>query len=158
MADDAGKPRLPDDDDISARFEKIREQLHGMDLPELPEAEIERLQSGVATPKVDHANVESRLKDLESRAQHAKGQYQTAINKPTPKEVESSSKSTRGLALGMMIAYTIMGLPLAGIGIGALIDWWLGSVMGKGIGALAGSVLGVTMAIKMINANANKVN
>ena len=158
MGTDSEKPRMPDDADIAARFEKIREQLHSMELPELPEDEIKRLEAGPVKPAVDHDHVDAKLKDLETRANKAQGQFRQAINRPTPKALESSNKSTRGLAVGMLVAYTIMGLPLAGIGIGFLIDWWLGTVMAKGLGALAGATLGVIMAIKIINANADKVN
>jgi F0F1-type ATP synthase assembly protein I len=159
MADDPGgteKPKLPGDEDIAARFERIRDQLKRLDLPELPEDEIERIQKQATGPKFAQDDVESKLTELESRAQHAKGQFQTAINRPSPKSLDESNRSSRGLAFGMMIAYMIMGLPMAGVGIGALIDWRLGTVMGKGIGVLAGAVLGVTMAIRVINENANK--
>ena len=59
--------------------------------------------------------------------------------------------SSRGLGVGLTIAYMIIGLPLLGAGIGWLIDGRAGGTMWIGIGTVIGGVLGVFAAISIMN-------
>ena len=157
MADDSQqpeKPSLPDDEDIQRRFERIREELKGMDLPDLPSDEVEQLQAKANLTAPGHEDIDDRLRDLQEKVKKTQSQYVNAVNKPSDKEIAESNRNSRGLAFGLTIAYLIMGMPLACAAIGWIIDWRLGTEMGKGIGCLIGATIGVIIAIRMINENA----
>lgn len=157
MSDDSippQKPSLPDDEDLQRRFERIREDLKGMDLPDLPPDDVERLQAKSELPTPAHDDIDEKLRLLQDKVKRTQGQYVTAVNKPSKKDIEESNRNSRGLAFGLTIAYLIMGMPLACAAIGWIIDWRLGTEMGKGIGCLIGATIGVIIAIRMINENA----
>lgn len=59
--------------------------------------------------------------------------------------------SSRGLGVGLTIAYMIIGLPLLGAGIGWLVDGRTGGTTWIGIGTVIGGVLGVFAAISIMN-------
>ncbi len=125
-----------------------------MDLPDLPPDELERLQAKPDLPSPGHDDVDEKLRKLQIKVKQTQSQYVNAVNKPSKKDIEESNRNSRGLAFGLTIAYLIMGMPLACAAIGWIIDWRLGTEMGKGIGCLFGATIGVIIAIRMINENA----
>jgi F0F1-type ATP synthase assembly protein I len=138
-------PEGPSDDDIAERLKRVRAELEGMDLPELPEGQIPQLRAAPPTPEY-----EARLRALEEKIDQAKTQ-RAAKQRADERRLQSDSESHRGLGIGLTVAYTIIGLPLFGIGVGYLLDRSLGTQTYQGIGALVGSVLGVVGAIVVLN-------
>jgi len=59
--------------------------------------------------------------------------------------------SSRGLGVGLTIAYTIIGLPLFGAAIGWFVDGRTGGTTWVGVGTVIGAVLGVIAAISIMN-------
>lgn len=64
---------------------------------------------------------------------------------------ELDSDAARGLGVGMMVAYLIIGVPLIGALIGYFVDRATKSGNGTAIGVVAGAILGVAMAISVMN-------
>jgi len=142
MANDSSqpeKPKLPSDDDIQARFARIREDLKNMELPELPEDEAlrEKIQ------KVTQGTAPSRMPDVP----------ELNFNRPknNPLSGSPSSYNYRGLGIGMSAAYSLIGSMIVGFGLGWLFDKATHNNYGIVIGSLAGSVLGIVASIWMIN-------
>lgn len=111
--------------------------------------ELEAIQDNIKVDVEDPMNDPefiARMKALDERAENVK---QQRVQKDTEKKraVKSDQESSRGLAVGLSIAYTIMGVPVAGFLIGWLIDNQVKSEMYKGIGVMAGAVAGITMAL-----------
>lgn len=96
------------------------------------------------------AEFEAKLKSLEERAKnvHETRQAQKA---QVQKTMKSDREAARGLGLGLSIAYTILGLPMAGYFIGWLIDRQTGNTTASGLLTVLGAFLGVFMAIYMVN-------
>jgi F0F1-type ATP synthase assembly protein I len=142
------RDEMPGDDELLGRLEKIREGLHDVEPPEPIEIET---KSNV--PDVDHAALDAKLDQLEQRVREAKGGYAKAVNKQTPKAIAQDNKNAHGTATGMMIAYSILGFPMLGAGLGALVDWRFGPHFGLATGVLGGTTLGLIIAVRMMRAN-----
>lgn len=106
------------------------------------------------TAKIDE-EFEGRLRNLEARADKAKSLRQNQTREVNRK-LASDREAARGLGIGISIAYTIIGLPLFGAGVGWLVDSRLGVDFWKGIGVLIGAILGIGMAFYMINRRNNQ--
>jgi F0F1-type ATP synthase assembly protein I len=63
----------------------------------------------------------------------------------------SESQASHGLGVGLSAAYTIIGMPLAGAGIGWLADRYFGTTNMVGIGVVILGGIGVLLAIMMLN-------
>lgn len=103
--------------------------------------------------KIDE-EFEGKLRNLEARADKAKSLRQNQTREVNRK-LASDREAARGLGIGISIAYTIIGLPLFGAGVGWLVDSRLGVDFWKGIGVLIGAILGIGMAFYMINRRNN---
>jgi F0F1-type ATP synthase assembly protein I len=142
MAEDHGqpeKPQLPSDDDIQARFEKIREDLRGMELPELPE-------DADLRAKIDHVtnpSGPSRMPDVP----------ELVVNRPKKASTNGTpgSYNYRGLGIGMSAAYSLVGSMIVGFGIGWAYDKATHSSYGQPIGAMLGAIFGIVAAMWLIN-------
>ncbi len=143
------------DDDKPINSEEISDEdelerrIRDLGLDETPA--IDRAKQEAA--KID-AEFEGRLKDLEHRANQAQ-----SVRKNRSRELErklsSDRDAARGLGIGISIAYTIIGLPLFGAGVGWLVDNRLGVDFWKGIGVLLGAIAGIMMAFYKINRHNN---
>lgn len=139
MADDVPESNpAPQESEPSAfdegieRLEQLAESARGGHVPEPDEAFAERL----ATFERQFEEAKARR---EKRAQEEK------------RKAKSDQEAARGLGLGLSIAYTIIGLPIFGFAVGWAIDQRLGTELAKGFCVLAGSIVGLTMAIVMLN-------
>lgn len=65
--------------------------------------------------------MEIRLKEIEDRARGFQKVREQKLSDQR-KEEASSQEAGRGLATGLSVAYTLMGVPILGFGIGTLID------------------------------------
>ncbi len=144
---------LPSEEAALERFKKIRAELEAMDLPDLPEDEVERRTQAVANIPSGLPEV-PKLEDIRANAWAAKEKHDSTKAETERKQAQDQ-KNARGLGVGLMVAYLIMGFPFLGIGIGWVLDAQLNANVYKGLGALIGSTVGVTVSIIYIN-NSNK--
>ncbi len=91
-----------------------------------------------------------RLNALEERARQQK-LLRDNQKREENRKMESSRQSARGLGVGLSIAYTLIGLPLIGVAIGWFLDSRTGGTAYKGIGAVAGTVLGIVMTVLLLS-------
>lgn len=91
-----------------------------------------------------------RLRELEGRAQAAHGGYK---RKEAEKERarRSDGESSRGLGVGLSVAYTILGMPMLGAGVGWFVDKQTRMSVFLGLGTVAGAVLGVVFALVILS-------
>ena len=109
-----------------------------------------------ARRKIDEADAEfaDRLKSLEDRAAQSKSRRETQA-KQKAREDKSSAEAAKGLGVGLTVAYAILGMPLAGLGIGWLIEK-MGGPAGWQSGLIVlGAVLGGVFAILVVNKTQN---
>ena len=104
MSNGEEKPQLPSDDDIRGRFERIREELRGMELPDLPADDIPRIPKREDPLEQDHAAIDAKLSHLENRVKKTKGAYQETFNK-NPVKLASSAKEARCAARPILPAW-----------------------------------------------------
>lgn len=129
------------------------------DLPE-PEDPIEKglqdLQRQADELKVESkgdqidAEFEERMRKLEAKVQESKA-VRESEQREKKRQLASDRESARGLGVGLSIAYTIIGLPLFGYGVGYLIDNATGGDAAKGIAMMIGAVAGIGMAFVILN-------
>ena len=100
---------------------------------------VEDLKAGRRMPSLDdgHQQLESRLKQIETSAQQARERHVKAMG-ASEREQQIRGESGYGLGVGLLVAYTIVGVPLGGALVGWLIDRGLGTDGWKG---------GLTLAI-----------
>ncbi len=132
------KPSLPSDEDITARFQRIRDELEAMKPADLPE-------------------------DLATKASEAgtkpvqAGRMPEVPNLEIPKSTKKPTNGTPGnynyksLGIGMSAAYSLVGAMIVGFGLGWVYDRYFHTISGQVIGGLFGSVLGIGSAIFLIN-------
>ena len=96
------------------------------------------------------AEFDERMRRLESRVQESKA-IRESKQREEKRQLEGDRESARGLGIGLSIAYTIIGLPLFGYGVGYFIDQSTGGTAAKGIAMMIGAVAGIGMAFYMIN-------
>lgn len=146
-------PEGPSNEEIEARLRRIRDELTSSDdYLELGNANMPDLKPLPQIP--DDPSFDEKLADLERRAIEAKARREEAESRKS-KALKKDAESHRGLGVGLTVAYTIIGMPLLGIGIGWLIDVNQGTQAYRGLGALIGSVLGVIGAVIVLQRHGN---
>lgn len=158
---------LPSDEEIAARLRRAAGREN--DPAEEEDEELERrmrelglldegseieLELGSARDPVREERRESefdvRLRDLETRAEKARQDREEQVRQEERRR-NTERDSAQGLGIGLSIAYTILGLPLLGAGIGWLVDRQLDATFWMGMGAFIGAAAGIFMAILMLN-------
>lgn len=139
--DDIPVVKLPDDEDIRVRFERVRAELADVKMPELPN--VEDATTG-RSPDLTH--LDQQFEELDQRVTESKTKRE-GVQAAKQKLQLSDQQSSRGLGLGLAIAYMIIGLPLAGVAIGWLIDRQLHTNSWKGILTVVGLGIGITMTV-----------
>lgn len=79
------------------------------------------------------------------------GAKRDSRNRAKKSQSQLDRDAARGLGVGMMVAYLIIGVPLGGALIGYLIDRGSGGGNATAIGVVAGAIVGVAMAISVMN-------
>lgn len=128
MTDEPRDPTPEADDNIAMQMARAREKLEAIE-----------------------DNFEGRLKDLEDRSADARDRFEKK-KKIEDQRIRSEGEAARGAGVGLSVAYTILGLPLFGFGVGYLVDRF---AIGKGtqwqsILGLIGAFVGVGMAVWML--------
>lgn len=94
--------------------------------------------------------LERKIADIESRASIQKQKAETA--KRLEREQRQSNVSTsRGLGIGLSIAYTIIGLPMIGLAVGWYLDNRYHANAWKAILVMAGAVIAIVYAVLQLN-------
>ena len=151
MAQDGTNPdstpliKLPEDEDIRTRFERVREELAEMKLPDLP---ADGPSSPSKTPEL--AKLDEELRLLDARASESKSLRDNA-HAAKVKAGVTDQMNSRGLGLGLSIAYMIIGLPMAGVAVGWFLDRQLHTSFWKGILAVSGLTIGLAMTVMYQN-------
>ena len=121
-----------------------------MELPEMPDEEVDaRLADIQSRPIGSLPSFDDHLDSLESKAMRARGVHQKAQN-AEPSRIASDRRASRGLGIGLAMAYTMIGLPLLGIVLGFLLNKlvpgpWIA------VGVVGGFIAGVAFALFLGN-------
>lgn len=113
-----------------------------IEAPDLPNA-------GGRFDEVD-AEFDERLRRMNRSVTRAGQARKNEANKKE-RERAQERESARGLGIGLTVAYTIIGFPLLGAGVGFLIDRSTGGTAGVTLGTVLGVGLGMAAAIFMLN-------
>lgn len=152
MSDEPIKPELPSDEEIEARFSKIKENLT-IELDDADE-KLAAILDKTYAPKIETDELDERMVSLEAKAQQLK-EKREAQKKQANKEMKLSQDSAQGLGMGMTIAYVIIGVPLAGGLLGLLLNKLTGSPIWLVIFGMGGMVLGLGFAVFLATKNNN---
>lgn len=114
--------------------------------------ELEGLAESVGAQPAEQfdADFEKHLDSFENRARIAR-ERQAVRQAEQDLRAAKEAQDHRGLGLGLTIAYTIIGVPLAGAGIGWLSNGATGSDGWIPIGTGIGAVLGLGLAIYLLS-------
>lgn len=128
MVEDNDVSEVPSDDDIQARFDAIKAKLEPIaENPEL-DARVEAFLGQEPIAKVpteielEAERVAAKLNGLDEWLNSAKQTYQNTKPKPNSISGGLDQKTALGMGLGLSMAYTIIGAPLVGYGLGLLIN------------------------------------
>jgi F0F1-type ATP synthase assembly protein I len=146
----------PEDESTEARFRRVQEELRAMELPEIPDEEVDAKLQDLKSRSFDELpSVDAQFADLEKRASAARVTHNKAKNSE-PSRIEGDRRASRGLGIGMAMAYTMLGLPLLGIVLGFLLNKVLPGPW-IAVGVLVGFIAGVAFAIFLSNRERNKL-
>lgn len=134
------------------------------DLPEPDEATSERILAemearvkAIGVPMPDNLDeLDAKLSQIEDRAKVARARHQDPDGSSQSRIHNSTREDYRGLAVGISVAYTIIGLPLGFFAIGALIDYFTDSNLFKAAFVLIGSIVGLGFGIFILNRHQNR--
>ena len=150
--EEGNSPPLPTDEEIEARLSKVIKDAEDFlgpvrhdPLGLMEEEEEKQSPFGNFDPEFDE-----KLDGFSKKVDKIKASREEQERDKARKQ-KSDQDSSRGLGVGMTIAYTIIGLPLFGAGVGWLLDQRNGTTMWVGIGTLVGGVLGVLAGITIMN-------
>lgn len=158
MSQEPERPELPSDDEIEARFNKIRDSLH----PDLEDVdfklgEILDNTSAEKIPDHEHDEYHQKMAELETRL-HAAQQKKDAPEKAKASLSGSlDQKSSLSTGLGLSLAYTIIGTPLLGYALGLGINKVTGTQGWQIWLTLIGSVIGIGWTVMVVNRNNDRL-
>ncbi len=149
----------PEDESTEERFRRVQEELRALELPNMPDDEVEarvaRIKERTPTGLPDvPTDLDARLGKFESRAAAAKVVHDKAKGTEYSR-IASDGKATRGLGVGLAIAYALIGLPL----VGALLGFLLSRVVGGpwvAIGAVLGFIGGIAFTVYLSAREGNR--
>jgi F0F1-type ATP synthase assembly protein I len=98
---------------------------------------------------------DERMRNLETKLDRVREQRE---GKRVQEQVRTNidASASKGLGLGLQIAYTIIGLPLIGALIGYFIDRATGATLWTGLLAVAGMAGGVTLTVMFMGRSSNQ--
>ncbi|CAN1499422.1 hypothetical protein MCEMSE15_00444 [Fimbriimonadaceae bacterium] len=140
------RPELPTKDEIELRLKDARAKIAAEMLDDAPEVIIPE----VRVDPFDDAEFRQRYEEISNRAKVIQEKRAAAVKTQATKE-KSDRESAKGLGVGLSIAYTILGMPVAGYLIGWAIDGNSVVQTGRNFGTLIGAFIGVAAAVMMMN-------
>lgn len=158
MTNEPEKPELPSDDEIEARFSKIRENLT-VQLDDVDHKLDGILDKTVADgiPQEEHEAYSDRISQLENKIKQAKTGYRDPSVDKASLSGSLDQKSSLSTGLGLSLAYTIIGTPMLGYGVGLLINKATGTQGWHIWLTLIGSVIGIGWTIMVVNRNNDRL-
>ena len=142
---------LGENPDLHERVRKLMEHEDDLDSED---AQVQRLQSQVShiasAPAPDTDEFDASLKRLEAQVGQGKNR-RAAEAKAIADERAARGRDAKGMGVGLTLAYVIVGVPLVGAFFGWLLDMALNTNIMKGLGALTGAVVGLGIAVVMMN-------
>jgi tetrahydromethanopterin S-methyltransferase subunit G len=153
-------PPMPSDNEIKARFDRIKENLDPGEFIDV-DSKLEEILSRdekVTLPQSEMDEYERKLSELEEKVKQA----QAAKAKATGKAEDGSMSGSldRGTAVGMgfglTLAYTIVGTPIAGYFLGKLINSLTGRNGFEIWLTIIGGIIGVAWVSMVATRNANR--
>ncbi len=156
MPDEAPKEPHETEEELEERLRKLLGEGALADSEELGEIELklrdidsrfaDQHESRQEKERLSAAELKDGLKNLHVRAEGWK--VRTAAQSAEKKrQAMADVHVAKGLGLGLTVAYTIIGVPLAGLAVGWVIDHYAGTTTAKGIGMLIGAGIGMAMAL-----------
>lgn len=149
MPDEERFPEPPSDDDIRRRFSELRDQLNAD--PEISElsddvvdAKREELVSGVGGSKFPEPP------SLEVKRPQGLGAKLAGKSDKQNTFHGDDAEGYRGLAVGLSVAYSLVGFVILGWAVGWLIDRVGGRGLGQAFCTLIGGILGLISAVMII--------
>jgi F0F1-type ATP synthase assembly protein I len=139
-----------EEESTEARFQRVQEELRAMELPDMPDEAVDaHLEDMKSRSFGELPSVDAQFDAIEKRASAARLTHSKAKN-DEPGRIAGDRRASRGLGIGLAMAYTMIGLPLLGIVIGYLINQvspgpWIA------IGVVAGFIAGVVFALFLGN-------
>lgn len=160
MSHEPEKPELPSDDEIEARFNKIREGLSS-DLDDI-DLKLEKIlaNTNVDDEKVaeeEHEQFDQRIRDLEHKVKTAQNGANQATSSSGSLSGSLDQKSSLSTGLGLSLAYTIIGAPLLGYAVGLGINKLTGTQGWQIWLTLIGSVIGIGWTMMVVNRNNDRL-
>ncbi len=128
MSEENQIPSLPSDDEIQARFDEIKAKLapvaENSELDARVEAFLGQEPVGPIPTEMEQEadRVQAKLDGIDNRLNKAKQTYQNTKPKPNSVSGGLDQKTALGMGLGLSMAYTIIGAPLVGYGLGLLLN------------------------------------
>ncbi|MEA2554608.1 MAG: hypothetical protein QOJ65_2784 [Fimbriimonadaceae bacterium] len=93
---------------------------------------------------------DGRMRQLEEKLRKVREEREGTKSQEDAR-IALDNSSSKGLGLGLSIAYTMMGMPLLGIAIGWFLDQSLGTNIWKGILAVVGAAVGLAFTVVSMN-------
>lgn len=158
-------PELPSDEDIRAKLQKVRDDLASnngagaeLELELKADSMVSKISEAADTALHESPldEIDTRLELLKQKAAASRAKHDRAT-KLSESEIASSSRNARASGLGLTVAYMIMGFPMAGAGVGWIIDRATGASTWMGILTTIGAVVGVAVTVAMVNKHSNSV-
>ena len=152
------RPELPSDEEIRARLDRVREVIK----PELEDVDpkLESILEATRAEKLsdeEHDAFHAKLAEMETRAATVKRMHESTKAKDNSLSGSLDQKSSLGMGMGLMLAYTIIGAPMVGYGIGLLINKTTGTQGWHIWTTLIGGCIGIAWTVMVTTRNADKM-
>jgi len=146
---DEHTPQLPEDGEIEARLERVRDGLSGITLDDRDE-EIARVTAAAELPRAETDDLDARLEALRAKSEAAIAQKQEQ-ERQARKDVKSQQEASYGLGVGLSVSYTLIGMPVLGAVLGLILNKLTGGNAWTLIGVLGGFGLGLFWVVLVTN-------
>ena len=168
-----GQPEKRDDEELTEEeaVERLRKLLgeegsvshnYTDDEPD-SDAELEKIENRLAETAAETSikassiddEFENRISSFSRKVDQARTKRE-AKNQEERRSLAGDADSAQGLGVGLSIAYTIIGFPLAGALVGYFVDQKLGTQVWKGFGLLIAAALAVFMSLLILRRSNTK--
>ena len=136
MTDD--RPETPEEDPFEAGVRQLEEQAANLKA-ELP-------------PDLDE-EFDERMRTLDQKVAEQKA-IRENVKKQEARKTELDRDSTRGLGIGLNVAYALIGLPLVGAGLGWFLDKQTGASFWTGLCVVGGLIFAIAYTVLLMNQDA----
>jgi F0F1-type ATP synthase assembly protein I len=136
MTDD--RPETPEEDPFEAVVRQMEEQAANLKA-ELP-------------PDLDE-EFDERMRSLDQKVAAQKA-VRDNVKKEEARKTQLDRDATRGLGIGLNVAYALIGLPLVGAGLGWFLDKQTGASFWTGLCVVGGLIFAIAYTVLLMNQDA----